>query len=76
MHKQTIGSGEKAIRKSKKPRRKCNFCNKRVRDHDKRNCPLKKGPPVKDDSSTDEEDDVYEEAEIEESGSDDFGSEE
>ena len=44
--------------------------------HDKRNCPLKKGDPVKDDSSTDEEDDVYEESETEEYVSDNFGSEE
>ncbi|XP_022042375.1 protein FAR1-RELATED SEQUENCE 5-like [Helianthus annuus] len=72
----TIRPGEKAIKKSKKPRRKCNFCNKRVRGHDKRNCPLKKGDPVKDDSSTDEEDDVYEESETEEYVSDNFGSEE
>ncbi|XP_022003594.1 protein FAR1-RELATED SEQUENCE 5-like [Helianthus annuus] len=75
-HKRTVGPGEKAIKISKKRRRKCNFCEKHVRGHDKRNCPLKKGEPVKDDSSTDGEDDIYEDEETEESGSEDSGSEE
>ncbi|XP_035832663.1 protein FAR1-RELATED SEQUENCE 5-like [Helianthus annuus] len=66
----------KQSRLVKKKRRKCNFCEKLVRGHDKRNCPLKKGKPVKDDSSTDKEDEIYEDEETEESGSEDSGSEE
>ncbi|MFS7918505.1 putative transcription factor interactor and regulator CCHC(Zn) family [Helianthus anomalus] len=42
-HKIPIGPREKAIKAAKKPRRKCNYCGKQVRTHDKRNCPLKKG---------------------------------
>ncbi|MFS7990221.1 putative transcription factor interactor and regulator CCHC(Zn) family [Helianthus anomalus] len=62
-HKRPVGPREKAIKAVKKPRRKCNYCGKRVRKHDKRNCPLKKGNPTNDDSSTNEDD---EEAEDEE----------
>ncbi|KAF5821300.1 hypothetical protein HanXRQr2_Chr01g0012311 [Helianthus annuus] len=56
-HKRPVGPKEIAIKKFKKHRRKCNFCGNRVRKHDKRNCPLKKGKPTKDDSSTEEDDD-------------------
>ncbi|XP_021991431.1 protein FAR1-RELATED SEQUENCE 5-like [Helianthus annuus] len=76
-HKRTVGPGEKAIKSSKKKRRKCNFCGKLVRGHDKRNCPLKKeGKLVEDDSSTDKEDEIYEDEETEESGYEDSGSDE
>ncbi|KAJ0815830.1 putative transcription factor interactor and regulator CCHC(Zn) family [Helianthus annuus] len=46
-HKRPIGPREKAIKVVKKPRRKCNYCGKRVRKHDKRNCPLKKGSQLR-----------------------------
>ncbi|XP_022019393.1 protein FAR1-RELATED SEQUENCE 5-like [Helianthus annuus] len=62
-HKRPIGPREQAIKAAKKPRRKCNYCGKRVRKHDKRNCPLKKGKPTKDDSSTDEDADEDEDEE-------------
>ncbi|XP_035838133.1 protein FAR1-RELATED SEQUENCE 5-like [Helianthus annuus] len=62
-HKRPIGPREKAIKVVKKSRTKCNYCKKRVRKHDKRNCPLKKGKPTKDDSSTDEDDEEDEDEE-------------
>ncbi|XP_022032540.1 protein FAR1-RELATED SEQUENCE 5-like [Helianthus annuus] len=62
-HKRPIGPREKAIKAVKMSRRKCNYCGKRVRKHDKRNCPLKKGKPTKDDSSTDEDDEEDEDEE-------------
>ncbi|XP_022032054.1 protein FAR1-RELATED SEQUENCE 5-like [Helianthus annuus] len=70
-HKRTIGPGEKAIEISKKREGNVISAKKRVRGHDKRNCPLKKGEPVKDDSTTDGEDEIYEDEETEESGSED-----
>lgn len=72
--KRPIGPGEKAKKKiknkkrkkRKKSRRKCNFCEKLVRLHDKRNCPLKLGIPDIEtgETSTDEDsddDDTYDE---------------
>ncbi|XP_022041060.1 protein FAR1-RELATED SEQUENCE 5-like [Helianthus annuus] len=79
-HKRPVGSKEIAIKKFKKKRRKCSVCGKRVRKHDKRNCPTKKGKPTKDDSSTkevdeEEDDDHYEYDEGNETGTDGEGNE-
>ncbi|MFS7902739.1 hypothetical protein Hanom_Chr01g00014821 [Helianthus anomalus] len=73
-HKRLVGPREKAIKVVKKPRRKCNYCGKRVRKHDKRNFPLKKGNPTNDDSSTDEEDEDEEDIEYESNETDRDGT--
>ncbi|XP_035836070.1 protein FAR1-RELATED SEQUENCE 5-like [Helianthus annuus] len=79
-NKRPVGSKEIAIKKFKRKRRKCSVCGKRVRKHDKRNCPTKKGKPTKDDSSTEEvdeeeDDDHYEYDEGNETGTDGEGNE-
>ncbi|XP_035838155.1 protein FAR1-RELATED SEQUENCE 5-like [Helianthus annuus] len=79
-HKRQVGAREIAIKKFKKKRRKCSVCGKRVRKHDKRNCPTKKGKPTKDDSSTEEveeeeDDDDSEYDEEDDNGTDGEGDE-
>ncbi|KAJ0704530.1 putative Zinc finger, SWIM-type, MULE transposase domain, FHY3/FAR1 family [Helianthus annuus] len=48
----------KFVKKIKK--RKCNFCNELVDDHDSRNCPIKTGKPVKKKKKPSDEDEIDE----------------
>ncbi|KAJ0694758.1 putative transcription factor interactor and regulator CCHC(Zn) family [Helianthus annuus] len=73
-HKRQVGAREIAIKKFKKKRRKCSVCGKRVRKHDKRNCPTKKGKPTKDDSSTEEVDEEEDDDDSEYDEEDDNGT--
>lgn len=55
-HKRVIGEREKAKKMSKKKKRRCGCCNKKVRGHNIRTCPLKSGKPVEDcEETTDDE---------------------